>query len=147
MTAVSAATGFPALPNISTSIGSAIRSPPSSPEIPTAGIPAAPSTETSRLLALPERTIRTSSMIFLGRDAPAVDERRLTSELALKRGDFIASAVDDAERSRCGVPPVAHCLHETWVRLNSAAELDDYSHAGNPLVSFRPSMRFAFCTA
>ena len=53
--------GLPALPSFSTSIGSALSRPPSSPEIPTAGIPPALRADTSRLFALPDSTIRTSS--------------------------------------------------------------------------------------
>src|SRR5262245_27913923 len=85
--------------------------------------------------------------IALVRHAPTADELRVQAERRLERRDFVASTMNDHERTARAAPQLRDAQWKQRVALRATADLE-YArrrcHAGSPVVSANPSMRFAF---
>ena len=91
--------------------------------------------------------MRTSSMSF------SVVTRRPSTNVVLPPSaacSVLTSSPPPCTSTRppfvCG-PARRERTGERGIRLRAPADLDDARHGGNPAVSSRPSIRFAFCTA
>jgi hypothetical protein len=62
----------------------------------------------------------------------------------LKGAYLVSTAMNDAEGAGTGIPCRGDSFDKLRRSLRPAADFDDSSHAGKPIVSSRPSMMFAF---